>query len=330
MKKVSVIICTRNRATDLRPTLAQISEQAVPGTVTLEVLVVNNGSSDDTQNVVEHAARRASFPIRHVLVETPGKCYAQNVGLQQSTGEIILFTDDDVRVPNHWVVRMIAPMVNGGFDAVAGGVRLADHLERSLQKWHRAYLASSEGPSLPINNFTGANMGFMRYVLDDVPAFDTEIGPGRLGLCDESYFADRLVKAGYQVGNAPDVVVEHHCSPERLKRESYIAAAEKLGRSMAYIHHHWRHREQPFADSRARAHAAILALWSRLWLKCAVHPSYITTEEGFASWENYYVREIAFLEQSLIERSRPRNYEKYGLQRLDGRKDFSRHGPALA
>lgn len=318
MKSVSVIICTRNRASDLRATLVQISEQSVPSGLDLEVLVVDNGSSDDTQDVVQQAARRTSYPIRHVLVETPGKCYAQNEGLLQSTGDIILFTDDDVRVPQDWVVRMMNPMVNDGFDAVAGGVKLADHLERSwMQHWHRAYLASSEGLTLPINNFIGANMGFMRYVLDDVPGFDPEIGPGRLGLCDESHFADRLVEAGYQIGNALDVEVEHHCSPERLKRKSYLAAAEKLGRSMAYIHHHWRHRERPFTDSPAYTRVALLVLRTKLWLKRAVHPSYIAKKEGFASWENYYVREIAYLEQSLIERSRPRNYEKHGLQRLD-------------
>ena len=313
MTIVSIIICTRDRAPDLQPTLVQISEQEIPSELGLEVLVVDNGSSDETEGVVQGAAQHTSYPVQYVYVDTPGKCYAQNEGLRQSTGDIILFTDDDVRVPNDWVVRMIAPMVDGGFDAVAGGVRLASHLERSwMQHWHRAYLASTEGLSLPVNNFIGANMGFMRYVLDDVPGFDPEIGPGRLGLCDESHFADRLVKAGYQIGNALDVEVEHHCSPERLKRESYIAAAEKLGRSMAYIHYHWRHREKPFTDSPAHTHLALLALRTKLWVKRAVHPSYVATEEGFASWENYYVREIAYLEQSLIERRRPRRYPKLG------------------
>lgn len=317
MALVSVIICTRNRASDLRDTLDTIVTQRPSRVQSVELLIVDNGSTDETAQVVADASKRSPFPVRYVLEETPGVAFARNTALYQARGDVLLYTDDDVRVRPGWIDDMTRPILDDGFDAVAGGVKLAPHLERPwMDTWHRAYLASTEGLSRPIDNLVGANMALSRRVLEEVPAFDTEIGPGRLGLSEESHFGERLHQAGFRIADALHVEVEHHCSPERLKRSSYIKAATKLGRSMAYLHHHWRHREQPFGDEALRTYLSIFILRAKLWVKRVLNPSYLAREEGFANWENYYVREIAYLKQSLIERRRPRQYPKLGSQRL--------------
>ena len=132
MPRISVIICTRNRAESLRATLETIGKLSVPEGWTVELLVVDNGSSDHTADVV----RRASIPlmpVKHILEPRVGKSHAYNTGISTATGDVLLFADDDVRVPANWIEGMCRPMLHGGADAVAGGVVFPRHIDRQLQ-----------------------------------------------------------------------------------------------------------------------------------------------------------------------------------------------------
>ena len=67
----SVIIATANRAADLRDTLENLARIHRPGTV--ELIVVDNGSTDDTRQVVDHAAAWYPFPVRYLFEQEEGK-----------------------------------------------------------------------------------------------------------------------------------------------------------------------------------------------------------------------------------------------------------------
>ncbi len=82
----------------LRPTLESIGRVIVPTGWNVELVVVDNGSTDKTRQVVNE---RATFPhtdVRYVLEPLPGQCHARNRGLAEAVGQLILFTDDDVTV----------------------------------------------------------------------------------------------------------------------------------------------------------------------------------------------------------------------------------------
>jgi G3E family GTPase len=111
--------------------------------------------------------------------------------------------------------------------------------------------------------------------------------------------------------------VKHHFDPSRLLRSGFLASARSLGRSQAYIHHHWRHHDEPFSHSAVRSRAAIVAMQLKLAAKRLLNLRDVLRTEGCASWENYYVREIAYLKQSLIERTRSRRYPKLGCRPHD-------------
>ena len=99
----SLVIPTFNRAADLRLTLDSLATLSVQAP--WEVIVVDNNSTDDTRSVVERAA--ADFPTELIyhFEGTQGRSAALNAGIRRSRGDIIVTTDDDVRVPVDWLER---------------------------------------------------------------------------------------------------------------------------------------------------------------------------------------------------------------------------------
>ena len=254
--QLSVIICTRNRAESLRSTLESIGKSNVPEGWAVELLVVDNGSSDRT----EEAARGAGpskMPVKYISEPRVGKSHAYNTALTTAVGEVLLFTDDDVRVPANWIEGMCRPILNGGADAVAGGVVFPPNIDRLLNagflRDRRGWFASThelntDHPS----RMVGANMAFHRRVLEKVSGFDIELGPGPEGVgnFEDTLFSWRILASGYKLVGALNVVVEHHFDITRLSSAGLVDIARKMGRSHAFVFHHWRHQRSRLAVPR--------------------------------------------------------------------------------
>jgi glycosyltransferase involved in cell wall biosynthesis len=93
---VSVILATRNRAALLAETLDALAKQRWPRD-RFEIVVADNGSTDDTRILVESFARADDTPVvRYLFVAEPGKSHAVNAALRFARGDVLAFTDDDV------------------------------------------------------------------------------------------------------------------------------------------------------------------------------------------------------------------------------------------
>lgn len=310
--KVSIILCTRNRAPNLKQTLEAFAKVSVPDEITADLWVVDNGSTDDTASVIA-ASRLPNLPVRGVCETQPGLSAARNRGIAETKGDIILFTDDDVRPMPDWIAGMCRPILSGEAHAVAGSVRLAPYLERSwMTPTHRNWLAEATPPQNTHKaDMVGANMAFAREVLNKVPRFDTELGAGALGFGEEVLFCWQLIEAWYvSVGAAEDVFVEHHFEEHRLLRSSFLSSAKKRGASEAYLNYHWQHGEISSCALRLRVAKAKLALWR------AQNRQACQAEEGIAEAEMRRLKYIAHLESFLQERCRPHKYARYGLEKL--------------
>ena len=95
--KLSVVIATKDRAAFLARTLDSLASQS--GAPAFEVVVVDNGSRDATAELVN--GRTASVPYRLKLVHVvqPNRGAARNAGIAAATGDVVVFIDDDVSLP---------------------------------------------------------------------------------------------------------------------------------------------------------------------------------------------------------------------------------------
>jgi glucosyl-dolichyl phosphate glucuronosyltransferase len=229
---LSLIICSAGRPDSLLRTLESLKSVERPDGHCELILIENNPESSYGSLIPD----LPGWQVRHIHEPTRGLSVARNRGLKEASGEIIAFTDDDLRFEPDWLKRLVAPLGHG-VDAVAGAVRIPKELEEPwMEPWHRIAFASTEHISMEQPKaVVGANFAIHRRVLEKVPAFDEELGAGRLGVGEETLFAEQLLEAGYAITGTPDAVVWHHFDPSRKTRESFIRASEAWGRSNAYI-----------------------------------------------------------------------------------------------
>lgn len=98
---ISVIVCTRNRGNDLGNMLDSLMAMDVPADLAWELVLVDNGSSDNTATVIE--TYESSLPIVVAFESRAGLSFARNCGVAKARGEYICWTDDDVRVASDWL-----------------------------------------------------------------------------------------------------------------------------------------------------------------------------------------------------------------------------------
>ena len=98
---ISVVICTWNRADELRTTLDSLTRLVIPAGCVWELVVVNNGCTDETNAVI--AEFEARLPVRSLFEAELGLLRARNRGAAAARGDLTLFTDDDVAVEASWL-----------------------------------------------------------------------------------------------------------------------------------------------------------------------------------------------------------------------------------
>ena len=300
--RVSVVIATRDRRASLAATLAALAAVRVPLDVTWQLVVADNGSTDGTAELLASGDLGRTQLLR-VVESRRGKAHALNAALRISRGDVIAFLDDDVRPDPSWLEEILRPFRTPGASAVTGAVRIAPALERPwLGSTHRAWLAETR----PGNDGVGANLAIRREVLADVPEFDPELGPGALGLWEDTLFLEQIRAAGREVVCAEGAAVTHHFDASRLGRPAWLRHAAAQGRSEAYVAWHWEHR----AD-----HASLgreLALHGRLLTRRLRRRAGCPAPE----WELDLLTGIAFERQWRRERRRRRAYACRGLVKL--------------
>jgi GT2 family glycosyltransferase len=204
--RVSVIICTYNRAPLLRRALGALARQTT-GPEDFEIVVVDDGSQDLT---AQHCAELLpELPNLRVIrsERNLGLPHARNLGIDLAIGDYLLFTDDDCIVAKNWVECLRdtlerAPIVAG---AVASTRTNAFRLCHNIAQFH-AFM-----PGLPAGYtdfIAGASMGFRRSVL-------VELGKFKEGCkaADDTELILRARSQGYRPYFVPEAVAWHE--PQR-------------------------------------------------------------------------------------------------------------------
>ncbi|HTX56807.1 MAG TPA: glycosyltransferase family A protein [Candidatus Acidoferrales bacterium] len=231
--RATIQLCTYNRAALLERVLDACFEQTFDPSA-YEVVLVNDGSTDTTADVITRARRRATCRFETIDQPNSGLAAGRNAGIARSSGERIIFIDDDVLpLPNfvaeHWRSHQRAPnaIVRGG----AINVESFDELPPPI--WHITdysanyfWTTNVSVPLATIRAIGGFNESFSEYGWEDID----------VGL--------RLRFRGVRAVFNPKALVYHYKPrPRSGNVERMIAQARAQARTavqLAGIHPHWR------------------------------------------------------------------------------------------
>jgi glycosyltransferase involved in cell wall biosynthesis len=241
---ISVIVCTYNRASSLAAMLQSLAQMSVPSDLDWELIVVDNNSLDKTLAVVVEFQRLSGLNVRYLFEPKQGLCHARNRGIAESAGEIIAFTDDDVRVATDWLQELVGTFRE--FDCMGVG-------GKSIPAWNGlakpTWLVTngpyclSRGPLLDFDLGSeakeiqyppwGVNMAFRKAAFEKCGGFRTDLGVSGSGgmLGEDVEFGKRLLNSGEKIAYSPGAVVFHPVEPHRATREYFLQYYFKVGKT---------------------------------------------------------------------------------------------------
>ena len=225
--RYSVVIATYNRAGDLRETLASLAALRPRGD--WETIVVDNNSTDGTRQVVESAATTFPVPLHYVFEKEQGRSPALNAGIRRAQGDIIVTTDDDVRVETDWLDRagdaieqLDCDYVGGRVLPIWGGPRPAWLPNHGGKHW--AVIALLDYGPEPIEFGArvplGVNMAFRRSAFERAGLFDPGTGrkAGTLLGQEVREWCIRARAAGLRGFYVPELTLRHIIPAARLNK----------------------------------------------------------------------------------------------------------------
>ena len=253
---VSIIVCTMNRAHRLEACLVSLTE-SVPDSV--ELIVVDNGSTDNTRSVV------GRFPhLTYVREARKGISHARNAGVLASSGTILVFTDDDVTVNPGWLPALTEPFSDAAVVATGGRI-LHQGLPVPLAIGRWSYFLELRDYGTDPFDFVdwdrlpvGANMAIRRSVLAMPTPFDPRLGnkPGVSLGNDEVHIFTQLMSS-HRLVYCPEALVHHRPESHRHLAGNLRRTAFQGGFGAARIH--WIQGRPP-ASIRARVRGVRSAL----------------------------------------------------------------------
>ncbi len=258
---ISVLVCTYNRASALAEMLDGLTRQTRLEGVTYEVLVVSDGSTDETDDVARQYAR--TLPLRLLAVPHRGKSAALNAGCRAATGDLVVFVDDDVVLTETWLSELWAASRRRPDVACFQG-RVLNRWDCAVPDWLalegefqikgpivRCDFGANEVPMHPVT-FIGANAAVRRTALQSVGEFRTDLGPGAppAGLGEDTELSLRLARNNFIGLYVPTATVYHPVPADRATQAYFKKWARSAGHAEARIFESYRTSTQLFGMPR--------------------------------------------------------------------------------
>ena len=235
-------MATRNRARSLEQVLESYTRLTAPPDG-WQLIIVDNGSTDSAPGVVHGFANR--LPVTYLLEPQAGKSRALNAGLERATGDLVLFTDDDILPPGRWLTDYVETAAsNPDFDIFGGPERPKWPFEPpSWAVCDERFLAvcfASTGPPRatgPTGNWlVGGNFAVRRRVLGPNRPFDTRLGSEISSpMGEEIELIGRLMRDGRKTWWIGDAAVEHMIRPEQVNKKWMLQRATQFGRGRYWL-----------------------------------------------------------------------------------------------
>ena len=246
---ISVIICTHNRAFLLPDALQSLERAELPEKTNIELVVVDNASSDNTFQVIEEHAKNSIFKVQALKEPKQGKTFALNKAIDNARGDILAFVDDDhIISPGYFTAIRSAVENYPDFNLFCG--RITPNWDGTEPQWIHDDTKYPIRP-FPIPNFNmgekaleiqlnkgmfipgAGNLVIKRTVYKKVGLFNEKFGPKGHNLRggEDLEFIKRALKHGERLMYIPEILQYHHVDKNKLTLKYLIKKA--YYRSMA-------------------------------------------------------------------------------------------------
>ena len=226
---LSILVCTYNRSDFLYKCIRSIINQTETREEKIEIVIVDNNSHDNTNQVVNELKEKYRTKIRYIIEKKQGISYSRTTGAKESEGEFIACVDDDAIINKDWLetlfknIRTIDAEVFGGPIYPNFEIECPDWIDQDY--FIRRY-RSGDGYLNKITSqtgFSGGNMCIKKIIFEKIGYFDQTFGMkgSKMGLGEEPDFFYRLYNSDLQARlyNIDKMSITHFEAKFKLKRE---------------------------------------------------------------------------------------------------------------
>lgn len=210
---ISIIVCTYNRDYILKDCFDSLLNQSADRNI-YEIIVVNNNSTDKTQEIAENYAKKnANFRV--VVESQQGLSYARNTGYREAQYDWVLYVDDDAKASPD-LIKESLKMINEYKYVVVSGI---------MKPWYRGtirpkWLSDKFGCStlydepigdLPFGKIFGGCCLYLKKALEQIDGFPVYLGMtgNKIAYGEETYVQSKLEELGYKLGYNQNLYIEH-------------------------------------------------------------------------------------------------------------------------
>jgi glycosyltransferase involved in cell wall biosynthesis len=196
---IAVVVAVRNAKATVEDCLRSLCALDAGGH-RIEIVVVDNGSTDGTLDIVG----RFSDRVRLMSESKRGPAAARNRGIRESSAEIVAFTDSDCTVEREWLIELVKPLADESTGIVGGRILSAEPCNR-IEKYgerihdHRAAIEYYRPPYAITGNWASR-----REVLLEAGLFDEQLLRG-----SDAEMAFRIGSLGYRLVYQDSAIVRH-------------------------------------------------------------------------------------------------------------------------
>lgn len=235
-KKLSVIICTRNRLENLKEALESLEIQ-VKNREEVEIIVIDNKSSDGTVEWLKNYQKVGN--LRFFIEENIGLSHARNRGWREAQGEFICYTDDDAILPLNWINEALSIIIKNEYK-IFGGPYYPFYRDDKPYWFKDEYGSSNWLPQketfLENDYLVGGNMFFKKELLEECGGFPTQFGMSgnKLGYGEETYLQKKILQThqNIKIFFTPRLCILHLVSKKKQSPYWNIKRYTKQGSDM--------------------------------------------------------------------------------------------------
>lgn len=223
--RAAVLLATRDRAADLERTLATLREQRLPSGWRVQLILVDDGSRDDTAHVLQDFAREPGpFETRILRLAGGGKSAALNRAMRETEAPVLVFTDDDMDHEPGWLAAFVEHLDACPCVGAHGRIEVGFPAGRPPWMTRKAELllgASHEAARADgsVRHLSGGNMAVRAPAARAAGPFREDLGPrgARVGYSEDVEWSLRVAHQG-RLCYCPAAGNVHRIPPARARR----------------------------------------------------------------------------------------------------------------